>query len=96
MDVLRDRSASLDVHRSVIVACVLLSVPGRPVSRLRQQFAATASGLAALAAWLIEHGVTHVGMEGTGVYWMPVYAALEQAGGPRGGPGSMELIVANA
>ena len=22
-------------------------------------------------------GVTHVGMEGTGVYWKPVYAALE-------------------
>lgn len=95
MDVLRDRSAGLDVHRSVIVACVLLSVPGKPVSRLRQQFAATAVGLAALAAWLIEHGVTHVGMEGTGVYWMPVYAALEAAGGP-GGPGGMELIVANA
>jgi len=96
MDVLRDRSAGLDVHRSVIVACVLLSLPGKPVSRLRRQFAATAAGLAALAAWLIEHGVTHVGMEGTGVYWMPVYAALEAAGGPGGGPGSMELIVANA
>jgi transposase len=48
-----------------------------------------ASGLAELAEWLRGLGATHVGMESTGVYWMPVYAALEQVGG-------FELIVANA
>src|SRR3712207_1278351 len=43
--------------------------------------------LAALRAWLLEKGVTHVGMEGTGVYWQPVHAALE---------GTFTLIVGNA
>ena len=43
--------------------------------------------LAALRAWLLELGVTHVGMEGTGVYWQPVHAALE---------GAFTLIVGNA
>jgi len=90
MDVLRERSAGLDVHRSVIVACVLASpAAGAQVSKAVQSFAATAAGLAALVSWLRGFAVTHVGMEGTGVYWMPVYAALEAAGG-------MTPIVANA
>lgn len=89
MDVLRERSAGLDVHRSVIVACVLVSAAGTAVSKTVQSFTATAAGLASLAAWLGSFAVTHVGMEGTGVYWMPVYAALEAAGG-------MTPIVANA
>ena len=43
--------------------------------------------LEALRDWLQELGVTHVGMESTGVYWRPVYAVLE---------GHFELIVGNA
>jgi transposase len=89
MDVLRERSAGLDVHRSVIVACVLVSAAGERVTKEVQSFAATASGLAALVAWLSGFGVTHIGMEGTGVYWMPVYAALEAVAG-------FTPIVANA
>ncbi len=89
MDVLRERSAGLDVHRSVIVACVLTSSAGAPVSKAVQSFAATAAGLVGLVSWLRGFAVTPVGMEGTGVYWMPVYAALEAAGG-------LTPIVANA
>jgi transposase len=37
--------------------------------------------------WLVQEGCTHVGMESTGVYWVPVYAVLE---------GQFELIVGNA
>jgi transposase len=33
-----------------------------------------------MAKWLIEHGVTSVAMESTGVYWIPVYQVLEQHG----------------
>jgi hypothetical protein len=43
--------------------------------------------LASLHDWLLELGVTHVGMEGTGVYWRPVHAALE---------GAFTVIVGNA
>ncbi len=35
------------------------------------------SGLLEMADWLAEHGVTHVAMESTGVYWKPVYNLLE-------------------
>jgi len=89
MDILRERSAGLDVHRSVIVACVLVSAAGGRVTKEVRSFAAIASGLAELVAWLSGFGVTHVGMEGTGVYWMPVYAALEAVSG-------ITAIVANA
>ena len=43
--------------------------------------------LEAMRDWLKGHGVTHVGMESTGIYWKPVYTVLE---------GHFELIVANA
>jgi transposase len=73
----------------VIVACVLVSAAGGRVTKEVRSFAAIASSLAELVAWLGGFGVTHVGMEGTGVYWMPVYAALEAVGG-------LTPIVANA
>jgi transposase len=40
-----------------------------------------------LRDWLGQVGCTHVGMESTGVYWVPVYAVLEE---------HCELIVGNA
>jgi rhamnose utilization protein RhaD (predicted bifunctional aldolase and dehydrogenase) len=43
--------------------------------------------LLALCDWLRGHGVTDVAMEGTGVYWKPVYYALE---------GEFELLLVNA
>ena len=33
--------------------------------------------LEALRDWLKELGVTHVGMESTGIYWKPVHTILE-------------------
>jgi transposase len=43
----------------------------------KQRFATTSGGLTQLADWLAGHAVTVVGMEATGVYWKPVYYALE-------------------
>jgi transposase len=69
----------LDVHRDTVAACV--RVPGR--GRAREQhvrtFGTTAAELLQLRAWLEEHGVTHVAMESTGVYWKPVFYVLEEA-----------------
>jgi transposase len=51
-------------------------------------FAATTEQLVELRAWLEDYRCTHVAMEATGVYWMPVFRIL--------GEGDFELIVANA
>jgi transposase len=42
-----------------------------------QTFRTTAADLVVLHDWLAAHGVTHVAMESTGVYWKPVFYALE-------------------
>jgi transposase len=78
MDVVVQRCAGLDVHRDNVVATT--RVPGSGRRRWDQQtrtFKSTLAGLAELAAWLAEAGVTLVGMEATGVYWKTVFQALE-------------------
>jgi transposase len=47
------------------------------VNTEKARFDTTAGGLAALACWLAERGVALAAMEATGVYWKPVYYALE-------------------
>ncbi len=74
-----ERCAGLDVHRDDVVATV--RVPGTGRRRWDQEtrtFRATLGGLAQLAGWLAEVGVTLVGMEATGVYWKTVFQALEE------------------
>jgi len=78
--VVRERCAGLDVHRSEIVVCATFPLGGGRLQKKWNEFATTAAGLAQLVAWLEELGVTYAGMEATGVYWMPIYAALERAG----------------
>jgi transposase len=75
MDILFKHCAGLDVHKKIIVACVLLSSP-EGVQRFVEHFATTMAGLAALDVWLTGLGVTHVAMESTGVYWKPVFNVL--------------------
>ena len=88
MEVLFDRVGGLDVHRDQVTACVRVPRPsGRGRSSTVAEFSTTAGGLAGLSAWLAEFGVTHVSMEATGIYWRPVYFALED---------SFELMLVNA
>jgi len=75
MDILFKHCAGLDVHKKIIVACVLLS-SAEGVQRFIKNFATTMAGLEALDAWLTGLGVTHVAMESTGVYWKPVFNVL--------------------
>lgn len=88
MDVLIERCCGLDVHQKTVVACLLTPGPGRKTRKVIRTFRTVTSELEALREWLLENGVTHVAMESTGVYWMPVYEVLAT--------GEMELIVANA
>jgi len=44
-----------------------------------QTFGTTAGELLALRDWLEAHGVAHVAMESTSVYWKPVFYVLEEA-----------------
>src|SRR2546426_5907709 len=74
-----ERGAALDVHKKSVTACV--RVPGPEGGRRQevQTFGTTAAALLALRDWLSAHGVTHVAMESTGVYWKPIFYVLEDA-----------------
>jgi transposase len=87
MEILHERVAGLDVHKATIVACARVGAGGK-VTRECRTFATTTDDLLALSAWLGECRCTHVAMEATGVYWMPVWKIL--------GEGDFALIVANA
>jgi transposase len=87
MDLLHSRCAGLDVHKESVVACVRI-VEGNEVKRFVRTFGTTTERLFELAEFLAEHGVTHVAMEATGVYWRPVWHILE--------PEGFELVLGNA
>jgi transposase len=45
-----------------------------------QEFGSWTADLQRMVEWLRQHGVEHVVMQSTGVYWIAVYDVLEQAG----------------
>ena len=79
MDQLIERCCGLDVHRDTVAACVRVPGPNGKRQQEVRTFRTTAAELLALRDWLEAHGVTHVAMESTGVYWKPVFYVLEEA-----------------
>jgi transposase len=87
MDIIYGRCAGLDVHKKTVVACIRALAPDGRVAASIRTFGTMTADLLALGDWLAEHGVTHVAMESTGVYWKPVFNLLE---------GRFELLLVNA
>jgi len=85
MDVLYPRCAGLDVHKDTVVA--RLRCVSEPRADEVRSFSTTTRAVLELNEWLGSHGVTHVAMEATGVYWKPVWHLLEE---------HFELVLANA
>ena len=78
MEVIYPRSAGLDVHKDMVAVCVRIA-EGQEVKRYPRRFGTSTRELFRLRDWLSSHGVTHVAMESTGVYWKPVWHILEEA-----------------
>jgi transposase len=87
MRIVYKRCCGLDVHKKVIVACLLLLEPDGELRREIRKFGTMTEDLLALLDWLQQAGCTHVAMESTGVYWKPIYNILE---------GQLEVVVVNA
>lgn len=86
MDVLVQRGAGIDVHKKLLVVCLLIG-EGIRTRKLKKRFGTFKADLIELREWLTSEGCTHVVMESTSVYWMPVYEILE---------GYVEIVVGNA
>ncbi|HUP40817.1 MAG TPA: IS110 family transposase [Vicinamibacterales bacterium] len=77
MDRLIERCAGIDVHQQSMVTTVRLPAAAGGRTVLTQTFGTMTADLLVLREWLQAHGVTHVAMESTGVYWRPLYYLLE-------------------
>jgi transposase len=82
MEMMVERVCGLDVHRDEVSACARTPSVKRSGARVWTQarFATNGPGLCGLVTWLNDLGVTKVAMEATGIYWRPVFYALEDAG----------------
>jgi transposase len=57
-----------------------VAVPGHLADQPVREFGVMTADLHALADWLLACGIDTVGLESTGVYWIPVYEVLESRG----------------
>jgi transposase len=76
MERVNPRSCGLDVHKASVTACIRVAQGEQVVQEVRT-FATDGAGLIALRDWLESQRIDQVAMEATGVYWKPVYYALE-------------------
>jgi len=77
MHVVYERCAAIDVGKDEIAVAVRMPGDG-PEGRVtvKRTFRTFYGVMGSAARWLVSLGVTHVAMEATGVYSMPVYYAL--------------------
>jgi transposase len=79
MDLIYERCCGLDVHKTSVVACLLISHPQGEAERAVRTFGTMTGDLLDLADWLAAAGCSHVAMESTGVYWRPIWNLMEEA-----------------
>ena len=87
MELVYERCCGLDVHKKLVVACLIVPDGQGQRSKEMRTFRTTTQELLRLRDWLVLAGCTHLAMEATGVYWKPIYNLLD---------GAVELLVVNA
>src|SRR5579863_4954357 len=90
MEIMYRRCAGLDIHQKSIAVCVRI-VKGhcREPEVHTATFGTFTEDLERLRDWLRQHKVKQVGMESTGVYWIPIWNVLERK------PERFELLLLN-
>ena len=76
LECIEPNAAGIDVGAREIYVAVARDRDPEPV----RCFSTFTEELQAIAAWLKQCGVASVAMESTGVYWIPLYEVLEEAG----------------
>lgn len=81
----------LDVHRDVIVACLLKGEPNQKPEVEIRNFSTLRPDMENLKKWILEQECKNVAMESTGIYWQPIYEILEDCF-----DGEINVLVVNA
>jgi transposase len=87
MDAIVERVGGVDVGQATVVATVLVGGAHERAKKETRTFRTVTQELLELREWFLAKEVTHVALEGTGIYWRPVYELLEDA---------FEMILGNA
>ena len=66
----------VDVHKDMIEACNIKGMD-TPIY-LRERFTTIQNDLQKFVNWLFENDCYNIAMESTGIYWRPVYEAIEE------------------
>jgi len=81
LHVVHARAAGLDIHKMQITVSLRICAPGGGEPRIdTRTFEALPSGLDEMVGWMLDQEVDGAVMEGTGVYWLAPFEALERAG----------------
>lgn len=72
-----ERCAGIDVGKRFLFCCVLTGAANEEPHSQTIRFDATVPALERLREWLQTERVTHVAMESTGSYWIPIFNVLE-------------------
>jgi len=67
-----ERGCGMDVHKETVV----VTIQGKGIKTITKSYSTFTNSLIKLKEWLLKHGVTHVAMESTGVYWKPIFNVL--------------------
>jgi transposase len=87
MEIIHRCCCGLDVHKKMIVACLIVLDAAGQRQKETRVFGSMTKDILELADWLTAAGCTHVALESTGVYWKPIWNVLE---------GQFEVLLANA
>jgi len=87
VQVMNECCCGIDVHKKMIVACLLKGKAGEEPKKTIRRFPTMTCDLLRFRDWLLSEACTHVAMESTSVYWKPVFNIIEDC---------VEVILGNA
>jgi transposase len=82
MEIIKNKVCGADIHKKFLVATIL----SKDGTQLSERFGMMLDDILKFKEWLITNNCEQVAIESTGVYWVPIYTALED---------KIEVIVAN-
>jgi len=67
-----ERGCGMDVHKETVV----VTIQGKGIKTVTKSYSTFTGSLKKLKEWLQKHGITHIAMESTGIYWKPIFNVL--------------------
>jgi transposase len=86
MEVKYERCCGIDVHKTSLIACVIVPGTDSRLLKVTRSFGTMSEEPGELSTWLKAYQVTTVAIESTGVYWKGAFNLLE---------GQFEILVVN-